>query len=310
LVLQLYVDESISHRRNRKAYVAAGYIASASAWADFSVEWEALLPLTRRGRSGKYRFKMSEMQAHMEKVPAFYEVIRRHALVAVSMTIFEDDFEAALARIWSDNTVLVINPVRELRYMVKTTIMEGIYNYLGRNTGNSTINKLGDRVEKALEGNFGQPLDIYFDNESGSDLLLEWWQEMSEEKKWLAPESVGGMPRFEDDEDFLPLQAADFWAWWVRKGEEDDTIQEIMDGKFGSWSSVDHVPVLRLYTKEDMLVETFINSFLANVSVRPVNIYDAKVKPITEHALAMHRPGNRSGFLRALEGALRRMGVR
>lgn len=22
------------------------------------------------------------------------------------------------------------------------------------------------------------------------------------------------MPRFEDDSEFIPLQAADFWAWW------------------------------------------------------------------------------------------------
>src|ERR1700688_2027339 len=27
----------------------------------------------------------------------------------------------------------------------------------------------------------------------------------------------GAAPRFEDDQQVLPLQAADFWAWWVRK---------------------------------------------------------------------------------------------
>jgi hypothetical protein len=47
--LQAVIDDSSDPA---EAYVLAGYIASAEAWAEFSREWEELLPLVPLSRSG------------------------------------------------------------------------------------------------------------------------------------------------------------------------------------------------------------------------------------------------------------------
>jgi hypothetical protein len=71
MVLQAYFDDSYTENGT---FVLAGYVASVAAWAAFSQEWEALLPTlpaTARGHSGKLRFKMSEMQRYLDRVPLF-----------------------------------------------------------------------------------------------------------------------------------------------------------------------------------------------------------------------------------------------
>src|SRR3981081_2765566 len=68
VVLQAFIDESYTENGG---FVLAGYIASAGAWAEFASEWESLLPFAMQGKSGKHRFKMSEMAQYMDRVPAF-----------------------------------------------------------------------------------------------------------------------------------------------------------------------------------------------------------------------------------------------
>lgn len=43
----------------------------------------------------------------------------------------------------------------------------------------------------------------------------------------------GSTPRFEDDKEFLPLQAADFLAWWVRKWHDEGRDDLVASGGFG-----------------------------------------------------------------------------
>jgi hypothetical protein len=94
VVLQAFIDESVTPT---STFVMAGYIATAEAWAQFSREWEALLPLTMRSSSSaKRRFKMNEMAQYMDRVPAFYHVIERHALFSLSCKIDVDNRERAI----------------------------------------------------------------------------------------------------------------------------------------------------------------------------------------------------------------------
>jgi hypothetical protein len=43
----------------------------------------------------------------------------------------------------------------------------------------------------------------------------------------------GESPAFRKDENFLPLQGADFWAWWVRKWYTEGTPEKIQRWDFG-----------------------------------------------------------------------------
>jgi hypothetical protein len=61
-------------------------------------------------------------------------------------------------------------------------------------------------------------VDFYFDKNTASKSIHLAWTDYIENRSPEIKEMYGNEPRFEDDEDFLPLQAADFWAWWVRKG--------------------------------------------------------------------------------------------
>jgi hypothetical protein len=102
MVLQAFIDESCSEGGG---FVLGGYIAPVEAWAEFSKEWELLLPSTMRGNNGKHRFKMSEMARHMDRVPPFYRVIEKYASMSVFCRINIGDLRRATDRIWVEDKV-------------------------------------------------------------------------------------------------------------------------------------------------------------------------------------------------------------
>jgi hypothetical protein len=149
-------------------------------------------------------------------------------------------------------------------------------------------------------------LDIYFDEESGSDWLTDWWDRFIQSVD-SDHEIYGNRPEFRNDEEFLPLQAADFWAWWVRRGYETNTIKQFREGNFGSWKGPKGPPALFMQIPEDSLTEYFIDSFLQNVPIRSMaNIYDAKKTPKSEHAIPAIVANSRAGMLSHLGQLLRR----
>ena len=93
VVYQTYLDDSSS---DQGVHVLAGYVARAESWAAFAKDWEQILPRAYIGKSGKRRFKMSEMaRGHMNDVPLLYNVISEHVTCSVSMVIRSDDLERA-----------------------------------------------------------------------------------------------------------------------------------------------------------------------------------------------------------------------
>jgi hypothetical protein len=102
-----------------------------------------------------------------------------------------------------------------------------------------------------------EKIDFYFDNQSEKSIILSTWDDYFQNHP-DAQRCFGATPRFEDDEDFLPLQAADFWAWWVRKWYEQGTPEKIRDCDFGSFKGTneDHVAIDISYT-EDALASYF-----------------------------------------------------
>jgi hypothetical protein len=67
-------------------------------------------------------------------------------------------------------------------------------------------------------------IDFIFDQQSQKNIILRAWDEYVETKQPGVRELYGGAPRFEDDKKFLPLQAADLWAWWIRKWYNDGNL--------------------------------------------------------------------------------------
>ena len=107
MVIQAYLDDSYSENG---VHVLAGYMARANSWALFAREWEQLLPLSYRGNSGKYRFKMNEMAHRLDDVRPFLNVIRSHVSYSFTLMMRETDLERARKRIWSDNVDIIWSP--------------------------------------------------------------------------------------------------------------------------------------------------------------------------------------------------------
>jgi len=98
MVLQAFVDDS--HTKN--VFVLAGNVASPAAWADFSKDWEELLPLAPLDRHGRRNFKMSEMVQTPERLEnslAFYRVIKKYVLCSFEFHFRIADINAARSRV-------------------------------------------------------------------------------------------------------------------------------------------------------------------------------------------------------------------
>ena len=89
---------------------------------------------------------------------------------------------------------------------------------------------------------------------------------------------AGNAPKLVDDEEFLPMQAADFWAWWVRKGYEEGSDADMFRGNFGTWLG-DRIPGVSMLMNQD-ITNTLISRLKRSPSVLPWdNIYDDRKTP-------------------------------
>jgi hypothetical protein len=191
LMLQAYIDGSGNGRPD--SLVLAGYVASAEVWRDFSTEWKAHVDL-----AGLRRFKMSEMTGRPEIAASFFRIIENHNLTAaVSITVDT----AGLRKV-----VREIVPAADIEaehldnpyFIALRAIIEGLA-------------ALQDQV------GISEPVDFIFDDQSEKAYIAEIWDFLRAAAHRDIKSKIGASPIFRDDVDFMPLQAADLYAYWVRK---------------------------------------------------------------------------------------------
>jgi hypothetical protein len=194
MALQAYIDDSVEHG---KVLVLAGYIASAERWQKFSDAWQERLDHARWKR-----FKMSEIAAsgsqdQMEKAGWFYRAIEDHAQAFIAVAVEIEPLKRVVEELQfrpADNPTYLENPyVLAFRSIIDFT------------------------AQYQHELGITEPIDFIFDDRGekkdvrrGYEVFMEWCREDLKNR-------LGREPMFEGDEDFLPLQAADCWAWHVRK---------------------------------------------------------------------------------------------
>ena len=197
MILNAYVDES----EDESAFVVAGYVASAEAWAAFSDDWHAALHRT----PGIWEFKCRDAM-HLagcfneftpderdKKLCDLYEVIDRHVFFEISAVIPMEPFR----RIFKNG--VLPKRAESPYYHAFSLIISG----LARQQG---IQGMPEKV------------DFVFDErviEKGR--LLEIWDMLAENAPPDVKPKLGATPIFRSDKDILPLQAADLEAWWLRK---------------------------------------------------------------------------------------------
>lgn len=201
--------------------VLAGYIANVDGWTAYNKACQSLLDGLRLEE-----FKMNELggsDAGMEKAFWLYrQAIEQNVLARIS----------------------VIAPIAELKDAVDTFPWpSNIKNYelfkdpyfLCWKGIVSTITR--NRIEA---GN-PNPVELVFDCQNTQEVeILRGWSDF---KKIATPEQieqVGGMPLFGDSKKILPIQAADMYAWWVRKwyieSANDAEFERKIDTQPFTWS--------------------------------------------------------------------------
>lgn len=200
LVLQAYIDDS---DREGEHSVLAGFIASAESWARFTRDWEELLPSHGTlARNGVYHFKMNEMVANAERserISAFENVIYEHAQAEFSWSLNISDCEAVVSRILVNGQVPSLRPKLTSFHFLFFAMMEQFSTYLTQSG------------QTAIQGE----VDLFFDEQSEKRSIIQNWYDYTDAHSYIRNAFVS-LPRFEDDQEFLPLQAADYLAWSVR----------------------------------------------------------------------------------------------
>lgn len=251
MVLQAYMDESMD---TSGMFVLGGYIAPAESWAAFSREWQELLPLSSIQEDGRYRFKMSEMalsEHRMGNVAAFHTVINRHATMSIACVIdgvtlhralnrlhgeirkpdgeVEEIDLAALKAVWTDPFFFAFRALMDTFHMIRVE--------------NPELVPLDDIV------------DFWFDDTSKKGTITRAWDDYLDRRPTSYRAGYGAAPRFEDDEVHLPLQAADFRAWWVRKWAVELGPTNIDKGTYPFPTAASSIYNLILTVEEDQIVQ-------------------------------------------------------
>lgn len=202
MAFQAFIDDSYSY--DGGIYALAGVIASAEAWAAFSQEWEELLVFARLDSSLKRNFKMTEMH-NSSHLLAFYRAIEKHALLTLSFNFRIQDLKSAKRRI--DSPGLNINwGSFDRNFTFAFVAMMGMFQ-----ENREKIDRLIGVEDK---------IDFIFDNQSEKNDVISGWDQYIKDRPPELQSRFGTTPRFEDDKEFLPLQAADFIAWYVRRCAE------------------------------------------------------------------------------------------
>ncbi|WP_119390055.1 DUF3800 domain-containing protein [Taklimakanibacter lacteus] len=241
VALQAFIDDS--YKGADSTFVLAGHIATAESWAHFAKEWEEMLPFGTINQAGIYHFKMSEMAASPERlarVPGFFRIIERHVLMSISCAYNLADAKRAMSRIsipgvgidWS----FVANP-----FLMCSRLLLDVFN-----ARRSDLARFGLPTD--------EPVDFYFDNQAEKKVILTQWESFAKSRRELFGAAMGATPRFEDDTVFLPLQAADLWAWWVRRAYDDGDPMKVQRGDFGAFRAKRNYPRIHVdWTQKEIL---------------------------------------------------------
>jgi hypothetical protein len=211
-MLQACVDGSGTG--DPRLFVLAGGIATVEQWAAFSTEWQERLNM----RPPLEYFKQSEMVQSPERLERsgwFERVLRDHVTALISCVVRTEE---------------LVKVVREIKWPVKVVNADKLGNpyYFAFH---AIMNKLAQYQEQL---GISEPVYFVFDDEGEKKNTLQGWDRI---KLSVTPEVrklMGSTPTYRDDKQFLPLQGADLFAYWVRQMEL-NKIKGVPEGSLYPW---------------------------------------------------------------------------
>jgi hypothetical protein len=201
--LQAYIDDSASDAGDRRLYFA-GYINSAHKWRLFTDAWDDELKsspsikylkmVEASNRRGEFKdWKEKDVN---EKLKGLARVIRHFHPMSFEFSASRKAFADLLAPHSPRN---LSDPYFACNF--------GIVAMLSRHFA---------QAESRI------PIEFIFDQQDGVDTSVDlFFEEMVKNLPKSARRLIHNKPRFQNDKDIKPLQAADMLAWHLRREHED-----------------------------------------------------------------------------------------
>lgn len=221
IMLKGYFDDSKSDAEG--VLVLGGYIAKVEGWTAYNQACQKLLdgiPLEE--------FKMKELARSNEGMERAFWLYRQ----AIEPNIL--------------GRVAIIAPIAEIRDAIDTFPWpKNIENYeLFRDPYFLSWKGIVSTITHGrIEAGNPNPVELVFDHQNAQeDEILRGWLDFKKIANDEQIETVGGMPLFGDSKKILPLQAADQYAWWVRKwfieSKTEAEFEEKIDNQPFTWGAV------------------------------------------------------------------------
>jgi len=219
-MLQICIDES--GRGNGSVFVLAGFIARVQNWEALADDWHTLLvkskiKFLKTNQAMSDRFYGWPPSERDKRLVEFARLIRRYVKASLTVLIDYDAFNRVLKfeqRI-KGNQWFLKNPYETALW----SLMGGAVAFLD-----------GDPTQEKVE--------FIFDQGMSSPRKLEGiFRDVR--KRTERPDLIAKYPHCRDDKEFLPLQAADLFAWHVRKVYEASNVGHVYDTR--TWNILDSI---------------------------------------------------------------------
>lgn len=216
MVLQVYIDDS-GNEPSQEVFVLGGVLSHAPTWLEFGAKWDAALAGPPKADYFKYT-QASRLRGQFDEREGWTETLRDDRLFQLSELVHDH----ALARIDVSMRYDHFNAyVRSVPVTYRSLISDHPIAFMVGRAISCTVG--------AMAGlNLRDRCDFFFDTQPGWDVLITaLWPSMLKAPTLDCPPDLlvdgfspqlGETPKFEKDEEYPPLQAADLIAGSTRQG--------------------------------------------------------------------------------------------
>jgi len=233
-MLQAFIDDSRTGSVHTKhgIFVLAGYMASVPQWLRFNKEWQAVLDLAPKWAA----FKMSQARHHYgaltdERLEQFHRVIEGNVQAAVRASVDLDAYYRFFGEPKDKK-----NPLRNPYYVLLFDLVIQL-----------------KRILPHMELDDNEVEFIFDEQMTEKAAIQEAWRDIGKFRPDIAAH-LGNEPKWEKEETYLPLQAADEIAWWTRRHREETQAGKLLTQI--PWKQKRHIAALELHLDHAYPVKT------------------------------------------------------
>ena len=205
MTIQGFFDEST----DGTTFVIGGFIATVQQWAAFTADWEELADRLHANSKGQRSFKASRQMRRPPKRVKFAEftrIIDKHLLLSVTLVFQVEHLKTARDWVWpeADTPADLLPLLRQLQKPYHFAVHQLL-----------AIIEMNRETFRDIVP-VDEPIYLYFDDTTEKKGVVEGYDAYRASLPEGHPMKRNTL-RFEDDNLFVPLQAADLRVWQVRE---------------------------------------------------------------------------------------------